>query len=203
MKTYTMKVAESFTEVAEAWNRGESVNYPDTSFQTPIDEQQAIADSIVEGKHTHDDLRELIRTLQAMDDAGAPPAIRAAEALINRMWSTANEKELSPAKRKSLLWSDIHPGRNKQLTEERDLLLRRVVDHLVGSDICEKRPHGWTLENLADPDSPLFGIVSEDAINKVRRRTSNASIAIRDDQQLEIDIYMLKRTQEKLSQASD
>lgn len=203
MKTYTINVAESFIEVAEAWNRGESINYPEGSFITPVDEQQAVADAIAEGKQSHDDLRSLIQALKAIDDNGAPPAIRAAAELIKGMWETAQNNELASDKRKALVWAEIHPKRNTQDTELRDRYLRRVVDYLVGEDICESRPNGWTLENLADTDSPLFGVVTADAIQKIRRRTKKPVIETRNERQLDIDIDMLKRIQEKLSKGRD
>ena len=165
MKTYTINVGESLEELDEAWSRCENLGY------STLEEQQAIADAIAEERQSHNDLRSLINELEAIDGNGAPPVIGAAAQLIKRMWETAQNKELSQAKRKALLWAEIHPKRNTQDREIRDWLLRGVVDYLVGEDICESRPNGWTVENLADPESPLFGIVTADAIQKIRRRT--------------------------------
>ena len=203
MKTYKATFPETWDEVREAWSKGESSTEADC-FQTPIEAQQEIADAVADNRQTHEQLLELINTLSAMDTADAPPAIGAAANLLGRMYATAQDGELNQAKRKNLVWSEIHPGRNKLVTQMRDKCLRGVVDYLLHTDPCEQRINGWTLENLADPDSPLCGIVSDSAIQKVRTKvTAKQAWKVEDEPSLATALEMLQSFQAKLDNTPD
>jgi len=194
MKTYTLTFPETWDEA----------NAEPDCLQTPIDVQQELADAIDSNEHTHEQLVRLINTLGAMNTPDAPPAIGAAANLLGRMYATAQDGELNQAKRKNLVWSDIHPGRNKLVTQMRDQCLRGVVDYLLHTDPCEQRINGWTLENLADPDSPLCGIVSDSAIQKVRTKvTAKQAWKVEDEPSLSTALEMLQSFQAKLDNTPD